>query len=302
LLFAFMAVIAVRPAAGLAAPVEPAEPPQLAFEPGSYDFGLQPVNNGSGQANFQLRNTGAEEAFVDSVEISPRGDESFWINTNCPGMTLPPNGTCNVQVYFSPRNATEYSAQLQANVGPYSFTADLTGTGGRAILTPASYSTDFGVARVGSGVTHEIAVSNTGNMPGGAFIAVIAAGAVGSFQLLDENCTGIELVPAATCTLQVRFQPLSEGVKKATLGLFGDSDGGTQIILTGVGSAPGQVPDSSPVAAGGSAGANVAGSSAGPPAKHHRRRSRIRRQHRRANLHSAHRVAVTDLGNRPEGR
>jgi hypothetical protein len=91
-------------------------------------------------------------------------------------------------------------------------------------------------------------------------------------------------------------------VKKATLGLFGDSDGGTQIILTGVGSAPGQVPDSSPVAAGGSAGANVAGSSAGPPAKHHRRRSRIRRQHRRANLHSAHRVAVTDLGNRPEGR
>lgn len=302
LLFAFLAVIAVRPAAGLAAPVEPAEPPQLAFQPGSYDFGLQPVNNGSGQANLQLRNVGTEPVQVNSVEI-PGGSEVFWFDTNCNGIWLQPNDACFVQAYFSPRDATEYATQLRANSGSYSFSADLTGTGGRAILAPASYSTDFGVAKVGSGVTHEIAVSNTGNMPGGAFIAVIAGGAVGSFQLLDENCTGVELVPAATCTLQVRFQPLSEGVKKATLGLFGDSDGGAQIILTGVGSAPDQVPDSPPPAAGGPVGANVvAGPPAGPPSKLHKRKPRIRRQHRRANLHSARRVVVTDLGNRPEGR
>src|SRR5262249_60648922 len=88
-----------------------------------------------------------------------------------------------------------------------------------------------------AGTTREITIANTGNMPGGAFIAVIAGGAVGSFHLLDENCTGVELVPAATCTIQVRFQPLSEGVKKATLGLFGDNDGGTGVVLTGVGAA-----------------------------------------------------------------
>ena len=67
---------------------------------------------------------------------------------------------------------------------------------------------------------------------------MIAGGAIGSFHLLDENCTGIPLSPEATCTLLVSFQPLSTGVKTARLGLFGDSDGGTQITLTGVGIEP----------------------------------------------------------------
>jgi hypothetical protein len=297
MLFTFLAVIAVRPAASLAAPegeppAEEPQPPQLVFEPGSYDFGLQPVNNGSSQANFQLRNTGMGEVHVDSVEISPRGDESFWTNSNCSGMTLQPNQTCNVQVSFSPRNATEYAVQLRANAGPYSFTADLTGTGGRAILAPAFNPTDFGVAAVGSpGITHEITVSNLGNMPGGAFIAVISGGAVGSFQLLDENCTGHLLAPMGTCTLQIRFRPLSEGVKTANLGLFGESDGGTQVVLTGVGSAPEKVANPPLASADGPASANVVSDPpAGPRANSHKHRIRIRRRHRRADLHVARRV------------
>ncbi len=305
MLFTVLAVIAVRPAAGLAAPVEP-EPPQLSFEPGSYDFGLQSVNNGNSQANFQLRNTGTEAAQVNSIEITGSGSEAFWTNTNCFGYNLQPNETCYVQVYFGPRDAREYTAQLRANVGPYAFTADLTGTGGRAILEPASNPTDFGVAKVGSaGVVQEIRVTNTGNMPGGAFIAVIAGGAVGSYQLLDENCTGHELMPAATCTLQIRFRPLSEGVKTAMLGLFGDSDGGAQIVLTGVGAAADPLPDSAPASASAAdtASTNVV---AGPPAssagKPRKRRPKIRRQHRRANLNSAHRAAGKHLKSAPEGR
>jgi hypothetical protein len=129
------------------------------------------------------------------------------------------------------------------SVGSYSFAADLTGTGGRATFTPSSSPTDFGVAKVGSaGTTREIEITNTGNMPGGVFIAVIAGGAIGSFQILDESCTGVELVPAATCTVQVRFQPVSEGVKKAMLGLFGEGEGPTPIVLTGVGAAPDPAP------------------------------------------------------------
>ena len=148
-----------------------------------------------------------------------------------------------MRVYFGPHDAVEYAAQFRVSVGSYSFSADLTGTGGRASFSPSSNPTDFGVVKVGSaGATREIQVTNTGNMPGGVFIAVIAGGAIGSFQILDENCTGVELVPAATCTLQVRFQPLSEGVKKAMLGLFGEGEGPTPIVLTGVGAAPDRRP------------------------------------------------------------
>lgn len=186
-----------------------------------------------------------------------------------------------MQVFFSPHSSDEYHVQVRASVNLYTFTANLSGTGGRAVFEPASNPTDFGVAAVGSaGATREITVSNVGNAPGGLFIAVVSGGAVGSYQLLDENCTGHELRPAATCTLQVRFQPLGEGVKTATLSLFGDGDGGTQIVLTGVGAAPG-------VAAGASAPAVSSlapRSSAGREQRLRKPKLRIQRGHRRAGL------------------
>jgi Abnormal spindle-like microcephaly-assoc'd, ASPM-SPD-2-Hydin len=250
---ALLATLAIRPVASLAAPVEPAEPPQLVFEPDHYDFGLQPLNWGSQQTNFTLRNAGAEAFQVGSPQISGPGSGVFWTgNSNCYGSILQPGEACYAQIYFGPNEATEFTAQFSVNVGDYSFSAALSGTGGRATLQPGASVTDFGVAKVGSATTREIEITNTGNMPGGAFIAVIASGAIGSFQILDENCTNVELVPAATCTLQVRFQPISEGVKKAMLGLFGEGEGPTPIVLTGVGTAPDPAPaESSSSQAGG---------------------------------------------------
>jgi len=274
---ALLATAAIRPAAGLAAPPEPAEAPQLVFDPGSHDFGLRPLNWGSDQTTFQLRNTGSEAFQIGSPEISGPGSGAFSAgNSNCYGSFLQPGEACYAQIYFGPYDAVEYTAQFKVNVGAYSFTADLAGTGGRAVFMPASNPTDFGVAKVGSaGTIREITISNTGNMPGGMFIAVIAGGAIGSFQILDENCTGVELAPAATCTLQVRFQPASEGVKKATLGLFGENEGPTPIVLTGVGGAPDPAP-SADVAATAAAPAALQRSKAGK-----RKRKPAVRRHRR---------------------
>jgi hypothetical protein len=271
---AFLVLTAARPAPGLAAPEEP---PRLVFEPGSYDFGLQPLNWGSQQVTFQLRNVGAEAFQVGSPQIDGPGSGAFWTgNSNCYGSFLQPGEACYAQIYFGPHSTEEYTAQLSVNVGSYSFAAGLSGTGGRAIFTPATSSTDFGVARVGSpGTVREISISNTGNMSGGMFIAVISGGAIGSFQILDENCTGIELAPAATCTLQVRFQPASEGVKKAMLGLFGENEGPSPVILTGVGSAPEPVP-----ARTAAAGAEMTPSAHSRP-KQGKRRPRAQRQHKR---------------------
>jgi hypothetical protein len=229
------------PAVGGAAPIEEPAPPQLAFEPGSYDFGLRQTNSNASQAYLQLRNNGAAVAPVYSLEIVGPGSNSFWIGqSNCYGANLNPNETCSVQANFNPNDATTYEAQLRAgSEGGTSFTADLSGEGGRASIGPVSNPTSFGAAAVGStGVTRAIEVTNSGNYPGGAFIAIVAGGAIGSFHLLDENCTGIPLDPEASCSLLVNFQPLSTGVKTARLGLFGDSDGGSQITLTGIGTEP----------------------------------------------------------------
>lgn len=280
-LLTLVAAIAVQPAAALAAPAVE-EPPQLSFEPGSYDFGLQPVNSNAAQTTLQLRNTGAKAVQVSLDMVGP-GTESFWIgNSNCYGTTLQPRETCFVQVFFSPHDTAEYSAQVRAGVNGSFFTADLTGSGGRAAFAPASNPTDFGTSPVGSaGTTREIQITNVGSVPGGMFIAVVSGGAVGSFHLLDENCTGHPLAPAATCTVQIRFQPLSEGVKTATLSLFGESDGGTQIAITGVGTAA--ETDLGPGVLGAAAGSASPGPVASPGEKPRKRRP-MRRHWRRGRV------------------
>jgi len=233
----------VLPAAGMAAPGPgEGEPPapQLAFEPGSYDFGLRQVNSGNDQTTMQLRNVGEAPAPVYALQLNG-GSGAFWLGqSDCYGRTLNPNESCYIQVNFGPNDAVPFSAQLRAeSEAGTSFTAALSGEGGRARIGTAIDPTNFGAVAVGSaGVTKVIDVTNTGNYPGGSFIAVIAGGAVGSFQLLDENCTGIPLMPGATCNVVVRFQPISTGAKTARLGLFGDSEGGAQITLTGVGLDP----------------------------------------------------------------
>ncbi len=214
--------------------------PDLTFEPTSYDFGLQQIHNGSSQTNFQVRNTGAASVQVNSIDIVGPGSGAFWTGfISCFGNTLQPNDTCTVQVNFGPNDPVPYSAQLRVSVNGVQFTADLSGEGGQAVVTGSPDPADFGSATTGQpGITRTITLTNSGNLPGGFFVAVVSGGDVGSFRLLHEDCTGLPLEPSASCTAQVRFQPDSSGPKIAQLSFFGDQDGGAQVNLMGVGVDP----------------------------------------------------------------
>ena len=214
--------------------------PLLTFTPGSHDFGIQRTNE-SQATNFQLTNSG--EAFVNlgSVGIAGPDAGNFWTsNSDCwNGRRLDPGESCNLQVYFNPWNPVEYHAQLQAYVNGSTFAADLSGTGGQAMLEPDANPVDFDpVAVGGEGPVRTIVLTNDGNIAGAFFIAVIAGGDSGSFRLLDESCTGEPLAPAATCVAHVRFTPQSGGPKVARLALFGDGEGGTMVMLRGEGAEP----------------------------------------------------------------
>lgn len=243
-LLAICALLAAIPALSAAAPPEGGEDPpapQLAFEPGSHDFGLQQANRSNAEATLELRNVGAVAAPIFSIDIAGADSWAFSDDAgNCFGRSLEPGESCSVRVYFHPQDAVPYSAQLRAgSEAGTSFTAELSGEGGRSILTAATDPTNFGSVPVGSGpVTRTIDITNRGNMPGGAFIAVISGGAVGSFHLLDENCTGFMLSPSATCNLLVSFEPIGTGVKTARLFLVGDGDDGAQLTLSGIGLDP----------------------------------------------------------------
>jgi urease beta subunit len=215
-------------------------PPQLSFEPTSYHFGLQQINSNATQTNFLLRNTGAAPVQVNSIDIVAPGPNAFWTgNIDCWGRTLQPNDTCNVQVNFGPNQPISYSAQLRAQVNGVAFTADLSGQGGQPVFAAVPNPADFGVATVGQeGTTRTITLTNQGDLPGSFFVSIVSGGDVGSFHLLKEDCTGVQLDPAASCTLRVRFEPDSAGQKHATLTLVGNQGEPTQINLSGDGVDP----------------------------------------------------------------
>ena len=216
-----------------------AVPPLLEFSPASYDFGIVRTNENR-STGLQVTNSGEGFAQVNNITIGGADSNYFWTgNSTCWSHPLAPGESCFVEANFGPREPREYEAELQVSANGTSFAAALTGTGGGAMLEPDSNPVELGQATVGSrGDVRTILLTNNGNLAGGYFIAVIAGGDSASFQLLDENCTGEPVAPAATCTARVRFTPQSSGPKVARLALFGDSEGGTMVFLGGEGLAP----------------------------------------------------------------
>lgn len=210
-------------------------PPQLSFGPASHDFGVQRVNRDSVGANFQLTNTGEAPVSPSSIEISGDSDVFWTGNSDC-WTLLAPGASCSMQVWFGPREPRGYAAQLRVWANGEVFSADLSGRGGRAIVGPGTNPVDFGAVAVDSGgVIKTVTLSNSGDLATSFFIAVIAGGDTGSFQLLSESCTMIALAPSQSCSVRVRFDPDEAGPKSARFAMFGDGDDGVMVFLEGEG-------------------------------------------------------------------
>ena len=212
--------------------------PQLTFSPPSYDFGMQRVYEM--RSNYlQVFNSGEATVQINNFEVNG-GSGSFWTgNGDCFSHQLEPGQSCNVEVNFNPQDAVSYTAELRAVTNGYGFGATLSGSGGRAIIEASPNPADFGALTVGaSSAAQTITITNSGNIPAGFFIGIVAGGDSASFQLLSENCTGAELMPSSSCTARVRFRPQDAGPKAAYMAFFGDNDGGAMVGLKGEGVAP----------------------------------------------------------------
>lgn len=211
--------------------------PQLSFGPASLDFGIQRLNQSNSQG-LQVTNSGEAGVRIGSVGTDGEDSNNFWVSSNdCwNGRWLAPGESCWLQVTFNPWSMESYEAVATVFADNVGFSAGLTGTGGEGFLAPESNPVEFGSAAVGGeGRVETIVLRNEGNLGGTFFIAVIAGGDVGSFQLLDESCTGEEIAPGATCVAHVRFDPVGLGSKVARLAMFGDGGGGAMVFLRGEG-------------------------------------------------------------------
>jgi hypothetical protein len=212
--------------------------PELTFSPASHDFGIQSVHE-NGNFTFQLTNSGEAAAQLGNIEIpNPGGNVPFWTgNSDCWSLfRLEPGQSCSLEVQFGPRQVIPYTGELRASLNGTAFSAGLSGEGGRANVEAGENPIGLGSATVGgAGPIQTITLTNSGNLPAGFFIGIIAGGDSGSFRLLDESCSGVELMPSASCTAHVRLTPQSPGPKVARLAFFGEEEGGTMVMLHGEG-------------------------------------------------------------------
>lgn len=220
--------------------------PQLSLNPATVDFGIQRVYDNRSEG-MQVTNSGEAGVRIGSVGTEGKDSGNFWVSSNdCwGGRWLTPGESCWAQVSFNPWAMVGYEATATVYASNVPFSATLLGTGGEALLAPATNPIEFGSAAVGGeGPIRSIALTNEGNMGGAYFIAVIAGGAIGSFELIDENCTGEEIAPGASCVAHVRFDPAGVGTKVARLALFGEAGPGTMVFLRGSGEPETVVPES----------------------------------------------------------
>jgi hypothetical protein len=215
-------------------------PPHFSFNPGSHDFGLLPIHNEAGRTTFQLENDGQAPAQVGSLNFSGGNSNGFWFgNSDCWGRWMLPGETCSIEVDFGPNETGSFATQVQVSSGSENFTAAVSGEGGQPLVEATPNPADFGPVTVGSsGAIETIAIANNGSVPTSFFIGIVAGGDAGSFKLLDENCSGLPLMPAGSCVAHIRFTPQSAGPKLARLAFFGDSEGGAMVTLSGEGVAP----------------------------------------------------------------
>lgn len=219
--------------------------PQLVFSPAGLDFGIQRLNQGGSQG-MQVTNGGEAGVRIGWVGTEGKDSGNFWVSYNdCwNGRWLSPGESCGLQVSFNPWNIQLYEALVTVSADNAQFSAPLTGIGGESLLAPETNPVEFGTATVGGeGEVRTILLRNEGNLDGGYFIAVIAGGDVGSFELIDESCTGEEIAPGATCVAHVRFDPVSVGPKVARLAMFGDG-AGAMVFLRGSGEPAAATPES----------------------------------------------------------
>jgi hypothetical protein len=98
-------------------------------------------------------------------------------------------------------------------------------------IDPATW--DFGQGGVFPPKT--FTVTNNGSDTSGPLAVELQGGNPGAFDVTDDNCTGVQLDPAATCTVDAVFAPLSDVPFSTNLVVSGDPGGSATAALSGTG-------------------------------------------------------------------
>jgi len=250
--------------------------PVLRLDPELLDFGRVRVGERSRRREVRLRNAGNGPLRIDSLtvgvaEVVPsatpvpaggsagapgdpwgdvaadtaRGPEDCGFEIardRCSGKTLPPGGSCAVEILFSPREEgrarTFFEVRHGGEEGLHQLPAVGVGTAPGLRVEPPRLS--FQEVPVGSvSEPGSVRLESAGSGPLALRRVTIEGADAGAFELRAGECDPARLEPGEGCAVMVRFRPRRDGPHRAELVVRHDADGGTErVTVNGLGTSP----------------------------------------------------------------
>ncbi len=188
--------------------------PVVTVTPASVLFPDQLVSTKSAKQVITITNTGTIS--VSGISTSVSGD--FAKTTTCLA-SLGAGKHCTVSVTFTPTAVGPRTGALTINMSTGAQTVALTGTGTSAqtalpgVLSFAPSPVTFAGYTIGDNPSQVVKVTNTS----GAAVGIQSVALKGGLYLHEtNNCVGL-LGPGASCSIVVKFVPLSYGTWNATI-------------------------------------------------------------------------------------
>jgi hypothetical protein len=200
----------------------PPTAPAVSLSPASVAFGSQNTGTSSAAQDVTLTNSGTAPLNITSVAVTGVDATDYAQTNTCPA-ALVSGGTCAISVTFSPTATGTRSAAVtivdDAAGSPHSVA--LTGTGTTApVLTPAATITPttvaFGDQTTGTvSAARSVGIQNTGTA--NLVIGTTPITGADFVKGAADTCSGQVLIPGATCALDVRFSPATNGLKSGSV-------------------------------------------------------------------------------------
>ncbi|MBL8936398.1 MAG: choice-of-anchor D domain-containing protein [Archangium sp.] len=216
-----------------------ATPAALTVSPNPHPFGNVGLGSSSMPQTFTIRNTGGSTSAIPAISLSGNDATMFSLSNNLCTTALTPNGTCTVDVTFTPGTTGMKAATLQASTS--------VGTGGSATLTgvglnPPALSANpspgnFANTIVGAANTLDIVITNTGGVTTSALTTSVTGTNATEFTRSVDGCVGQSVTASGTCTITIRFSPGAPGTRTAVLNVGGTGVTPVSVNLSGLGQA-----------------------------------------------------------------
>jgi hypothetical protein len=239
--------------------VDEGQAAQAEVNPDQLDFGSQEVSTSSAPQVLTVSNPAAADGplNVGALSIGGQDPEDFTLAVDgCSAASVAPGEDCTVDVTFTPQSLGGKRAALllPSNGLGGLVEVPLSGEAAHPDQSVAPSALDFGSHLVGTpSPSQTVTLTNGSGATGPDLVgqATVVGSDPEAFTITADDCSGASVAIGASCTVEVAFDPASDGARSAALRIPSDDPTSPATVsLSGSGVSPRIEVDSAAIAFG----------------------------------------------------